>query len=245
MSALVEPDLDLESANAVLETYDPPRIVEWASRAIRRELVMSSSFGAESALLIHMATAVQPDVRIIFVDTGYLFPETHQFMETLRERFSLNVWTYRTRNDPIAYLGEANERDPAFRQDVERCCGANKNEPFARAMRQLQPRGWLRGIRRSQAETRAQRSIVEWSDRFQCYAFSPLLNWSRREIHGYMKQHDLPYHPLFEKGYASIGCNPRSCTRPINLGEDARAGRWSGTGKVECGLHLESDGSGI
>ncbi|MEA2710026.1 MAG: phosphoadenosine phosphosulfate reductase [Phycisphaerales bacterium] len=245
MLAAAEQAFDLIATNAVLDTYGPRQVVDWAAREFGEGLVMSSSFGAESALLLHMATRAKPDIKVIVVDTGYLFPETHQFLETLRHRFDLNIWTYRTRQDPIAYLKEAGEVDPTFRTNVERCCEINKNEPFDRAMQELKPRAWLRGIRRQQADTRADRKPVEWSRRFNCYAVSPLLSWSRRDIHQYMKQHDLPYHPLFDQGYASIGCNPLSCTRPIQIGEDPRAGRWSGTGKLECGLHLESDGSGI
>src|SRR4051794_19093818 len=98
MLATAEPVLDIDATNRVLETYDPSHAVAWAARQFGDELVMSSSFGAESALLIHMATAVLPRIRIIFVDTGYLFPETHRFLEELRQRFDLNVWTYRTRN---------------------------------------------------------------------------------------------------------------------------------------------------
>jgi phosphoadenosine phosphosulfate reductase len=246
MLATAEQALDLVATNAVLETYTPRQVVDWAAGEFDDGLVMSSSFGAESALLLHMATRVRPDIRVIVVDTGYLFPETHQFLESLRHRFDLNIWTYRTRQDPIRYLLDANETDPTDRKNVEACCAVNKNEPFDRAMAELKPRAWLRGIRRNQAETRADRKPVEWSKRFNCYAVSPLLSWSRKDIHQYMKQHDLPYHPLFDQGYASIGCNPLSCTRPIQLGEDARAGRWAGSGKLECGLHLEqSDGSGI
>jgi len=220
-------------------------VVAWAARQCGDDLVMSSSFGAESALLIHMATQVLPRIRIVFVDTGYLFPETHAFMEELRQRFDLNVWTYRTRNDPIAYLDQAGEDEPMLRKNVEACCAANKNEPFERAIQQLKPKAWLRGIRRQQADTRRARQVVEWSRRYDCYAVSPLLAWSQRDIHAYMNRHDLPYHPLYEKGYPSIGCNPLSCTRPIQIGEYPRSGRWSGTTKTECGLHLEGDGSGI
>jgi phosphoadenosine phosphosulfate reductase len=245
MLVAADPTLDLVATNAVIDTYSPRQIVDWAAGEFGDGLVMSSSFGAESALLIHMATRVKPDIKVIVVDTGYLFPETHRFLETLRHRFDLNVWTYRTRQDPIRYLLDAGENDPTVRKNVEACCAVNKNEPFDRAMRELKPRAWLRGIRRNQADTRADRQSVEWSKRFICYAVSPLLNWSRKEIHHYMKQHDLPYHPLFDQAYASIGCNPLTCTRPIQIGEDPRAGRWSGTGKLECGLHLESDGSGI
>src|SRR3989442_4604085 len=103
MQTMVELVLDIDATNRVLETYDPTRVVAWAGRQFGDELVMSSSFGAESALLIHMATQVSPRIRIIFVDTGYLFPETHAFMEELRQRFDLNIWAYRTRNDPIAW----------------------------------------------------------------------------------------------------------------------------------------------
>jgi len=245
MTVMAEPLLDIDATNRVLETYDPIRAVAWAARQFGEDLVMSSSFGAESALLVHMATAVLPRIRIVFVDTGFLFPETHRFMEELRQRFDLNVWTYRTRNDPITYLDQAGEDEPMLRKDIPACCAANKNEPFDRAIQQLRPKAWLRGIRRQQADTRAARQIVEWSNRYDCYAVSPLLTWTQRDIHVYMKKHDLPYHPLWEQGYASIGCNPLSCTRPITIGEDPRAGRWSGTGKLECGLHLGGDGAGI
>jgi phosphoadenosine phosphosulfate reductase len=231
-------DLDLEAVNPMLESRQPPQIVEWAVAQFGRELIMSSSFGAESALLIHMATRVMPDIRIVMVDTGYLFPETHRFMEELRLRFSLSVWVYRTSNDPIAYLRQAGEENPTWRKDIDACCAANKNEPFERAIKDLKPRGWLRGIRRHQADTRRDRQILEWSARYNCYAVSPLLAWTSREIFAYMKQHDLPFHPLYDKGYASIGCNPLSCTRPIQPGEDPRSGRWAETGKLECGINL-------
>ena len=184
---------------------------------------MSSSFGADSAFMLHLVTQVLPNIKVVFVDTGYLFPETFAHMESLRHRLDLNVWIYRTRNDPIAYLHTAGEENPAWRNDISRCCGVNKNEPFERAMAEIKPKAWLRGIRRGQASTRANTQFIEWSKRFKCYALSPLLNLDRRGIHAYLKKHDLPYHPLFEQGYESIGCNPLSCTRPIQLGEDPRA----------------------
>jgi phosphoadenosine phosphosulfate reductase len=230
-------ELDLDALNVLFEKAAPETIVSWSATQFGRDLVMSSSFGAESALLVHMATRVLPDIRIIMVDTGYLFPETHLFMEELRQRLNLNVWVFRTRNDPIAYLHAAGEENPQWRKDVDACCGANKNEPFDRAMSQLKPKAWLRGIRRNQASTRRAVPFVEWSNRYRCYAISPLLNWTGREIHAYLKRHNLPYHPLFEKGYPSIGCNPLSCTRAITAGEDPRAGRWSEAGKVECGIN--------
>jgi phosphoadenosine phosphosulfate reductase len=232
--------LDLPDHNAIFETATPQTVVDWAVAQWGDDVLMSSSFGAESALMIHLAIQAKPDIKIVMVDTGYLFPETFQHMEALRRRFDLNVWVYRTRNDPFQYLRDAAETDPTDRRDVDRCCNANKNEPFERAMRELRPKAWLRGIRRNQAETRGAARFVEWSKRFGCYAVSPLLNMTSRDIFQYMKAHDLPYHPLYEQGYASIGCNPLSCTRPVTAGDDARAGRWAGKNKVECGLHLGS-----
>jgi phosphoadenosine phosphosulfate reductase len=224
--------------NDALGSTDPEKIVSWAHAQFSPNLVMSSSFGAESALLIHMATRIMPRIKIVFVDTGYHFPETHEFVEQLRLRFDLNIWTYRTRSDPLAYLRDAGEDNPAERKDRDACCAMNKNEPFERAMRQLQPKAWLRGVRADQTELRGRARYVDWSRRYGCFAISPLLSWTSRDIFNYMKRHDLPYHPLHEKGYASVSCNPLSCTRPIQVGEDARSGRWSGSGKVECGINL-------
>jgi phosphoadenosine phosphosulfate reductase len=231
-------DLDLATTNDLLETQSPMQVVRWSVAQFGQGLVMSSSFGAESAALLHMAVSEMPSIKVIMVDTGYLFPQTHQFMEQLRRRLNLNVWIYRTLNDPIEYLHTHGEGDPKWRKNIEACCAANKNEPFDRAMKELAPTAWLRGIRRNQAETRRDRQVLEWSRRYNCHAVSPLLNWTTRDIHAYLKANDLPYHPLYEKGYASIGCNPLSCTRPIQPGEDPRAGRWAGQQKVECGIHL-------
>src|ERR1051325_2008211 len=236
MQTLTE-QLDLEALNSLFEKQHPSKIIEWAVAEFAGEVVMTSSFGDQASVLIHLAACVKPDIRIIFVDTGYLFPETHQFMELMRRRFNLNVWTYRTRNDPIQYLHRASEENPTWRKDIPACCAANKNEPIERAIKDLGPKAWLRGIRRGQAETRKSVSFIEWAPRYGCYAISPLLNWSSRDIGLYMKQHDLPYHPLVEKGYLSIGCNPLSCTRPVQIGEDPRSGRWAGTGKLECGIN--------
>jgi phosphoadenosine phosphosulfate reductase len=237
MNAVAE-QLDLDVLNELFEKSTPQEIVGWAPPQFGDELVMSSSFGAESAMLIHMAIQHIPDIRIVMVDTGYLFPETHRFMEELRLRFDLNVWVYRTRNDPIAYLHKAGEENPTWRKDIDACCAANKNEPFERAMNDMRPRAWLRGIRRHQADTRRGKRFIEWSKRYGCHAVSPLLNWTSREIYDYMKRNNLPFHPLVEKGYASIGCNPLSCTRPVQPGEDPRSGRWSERDRVECGINI-------
>jgi phosphoadenosine phosphosulfate reductase len=232
--------LDLAAVNARFEKAHPPEVIDWTLRQFGTDVVMSSSFGAESAVLIHLATRLRPEMRIIFVDTGYLFPETYQFMERLRHRLGLNIWTYRTRHDPIAWLRHAGEENPQWRKNVDACCAANKFEPMERAMRELAPKAWLRGIRRHQNDARGAARFVEMDSQYGCYAVSPLLNWSARELHAYLQQHDLPYNPLVDQGYLSIGCNPLTCTRPVKPGEDARAGRWAGQSKTECGINLGS-----
>ena len=235
--------IDLDTINTMFETQPPTKVIEWAAAEFGDGLVMTSSFGDQAAVLLHMASRAKPDIKVIFVDTGYLFPETHQFMETLRRRLNLNIWAYRTRHEPIAWLREHSEGDPTWRGDISACCAANKNEPMERGMRDLAPKAWLRGIRRGQSESRKNAKFIEWSPRYGCYAVSPLLTLSSRDIWLYAKEHDLPQHPLVEKGYLSIGCNPTSCTQPVQIGEDARAGRWKGTGKLECGINsLDSAG---
>jgi phosphoadenosine phosphosulfate reductase len=239
----VADQLDLDVLNEMFEKQHPSRIIEWTINQFAGDVVMTSSFGAQAAVLIHLASQIKPDIRIIFVDTGYLFPETHQFMEQVRRRFNLNVWTYRTKNDPFQYLHEAGEENPIWRKDVTACCAANKNEPMERAMKDLGPKAWLRGIRRDQTDKRKSDRLIEWAPRYGVYAISPILNWTSRDVGLYMKQHDLPYHPLVEKGYLSIGCNPLSCTKPVQIGQDPRSGRWAGTNKTECGINsLDSAG---
>jgi phosphoadenosine phosphosulfate reductase len=239
MSAVAE-QLDLPTLNEMFERQEPSKIVEWSAAQFGSDLVMWSSFGAESAILLHLASRVAPRIRVVFIDTGYHFQETYEFVENLRRRLELNIQLYRTRNDPQEYLRRAGETDPTWRNDIDACCAVNKNEPMDRAMRELRPRAFLRGIRRVQAETREGANFIQWFDRYRCYAISPLLNWTGRETYAYMKQHDLPYHPLYEKGYLSIGCNPLSCTRPINIGDDPRSGRWAGQDKFECGINVNN-----
>lgn len=229
--------IDTAELNARLETAVPDQIIHWAAGRFGRDLVMTSSFGDQAAALIHLATRVVPDIRIIFIDTGFLFPETHRFMEQLRLQFKLNVWCYRTPHDPFLFLRHAVEENSEWRKDIPGCCAANKNQPMERAMSELRPKAWLRGIRRDQSESRRNAKVVEWSDRYKCWAISPLVHWTSRHVGLYMKEHNLPWHPLVEKGYLSIGCNPRSCTCPVVPGQSARSGRWAGTGKLECGIH--------
>ncbi len=243
-TSIVSPAFDVEKINADFQTRDPAELVQWAAETFGTDLIMTSSFGAESMCLIHLAVSVRPDIPIVLVNTGYLFPQTLAFMEAMRQRFHLNVREYHSRNDPVVWLTVNGEPDPRVRRNVEACCAANKNEVFDRAMRELAPAAWLRGVRAHQSDHRATMQSVQWNKRVNCWAISPLLGWSHRDIHHYMKKHELPYHPLWELGYNSIGCNPETCTRPVGTDEDQRSGRWAGLEKKECGIHLDQ-GAGI
>ena len=233
----VADQLDLDVLNPLFENQSAQQIIDWSYRQFGDDLVMTSSFGDQAVVLIHLATQVKPDIKIIFVDTGYLFPETHLYMEQVRQRFNLNVWTYRSKNDPIQYLKDIGEADPMQRKDIDACCKANKYEPTERAFKTIGAKAYLRGIRRQQNKKRENAPFILWDPRYGCYAISPMLNWTNKDVGLYMKQHNLPYHPLIEKGYLSIACNPLSCTRPVQIGEDPRSGRWAGTGKTECGIN--------
>jgi phosphoadenosine phosphosulfate reductase len=235
---------EVDALNTRFEKQTPQEILRWAADMFGDGLIMTSSFGADSMCSIHLATQVKPDIRIVVVNTGFLFPETLQFMEEMRARFGLNVQEYHSRNDPIVWLSVNGEPDPRVRNNVEACCAANKNEVFDRAMKEIAPAAWIRGVRGDQSAERSKMRPLQWNTRNNCWAVSPILRWTARDVFYYMKQHNLPHHPLWEQGYLSIGCNPATCTRAIQAGDDQRAGRWSGMEKTECGIHLDQ-GAGI
>ncbi len=244
MTTMTKSQILPQDANRLTADMTPPEIVRWAVDTFGSGLIMTSSFGAESMCLIHMAQTAMPGIPIVFINTGYLFPQTLLFMETMRRQYNLNVLEFHTQHDPIVWLSINGETDPRTRRDVEACCRANKNSVFDRAMQSLSPVAWLRGVRADQSEHRSQMQVVEANRRTVALAISPLLRWTSRDIHQYMRLHELPYHPLWHEGYTSIGCNPETCTRPLADGQDGRQGRWSGLDKKECGIHLDQ-GAGI
>jgi phosphoadenosine phosphosulfate reductase len=244
MSQTMAVPIDPERINRQLNAAHPSEIVRWAADTFGSGLLMTSSFGADSMCAIHLVRSVVPDIRILFVNTGYLFPETLAFMEELRQRYNLNVKEFKTLNDPVVWLTVNGEPDPHLRLNVDACCAANKNEVFDRALRELAPTAWIRGVRSDQSRHRQNMQTVQWNNRASCWAVSPLLHWNTRQIYEYMKLHELPHHPLWAEGYVSIGCSPETCTRPVTRGEDSRSGRWSGMDKTECGIHLDH-GAGI
>ncbi|MGE0789585.1 MAG: phosphoadenylyl-sulfate reductase [Sandaracinaceae bacterium] len=228
--------LDLDAINRHLEGADAEEIVRWAAETFGPQLVTSSSFGAHSALMLHLVSRAAPGTPVIFVDTGYLFPETYQFAEALRERFDLRLEVYGATMSPArqeALYGRLYDGDDA---DLARYLKMNKVEPMDRALRELDARAWIAGLRAEQTDFRKSLRTVELQN--GRYKVHPILRWTEQDVAEYFDLYDLPYHPLYAWGYRSIG--DVHSTFPVDPNEaDARAGRRLGE-KRECGIHLPS-----
>ncbi len=238
MQALAVPieSIDLDAVHAHLEGADAEEVIRWAAERFGGQLVMSSSFGAHSAVMVHLASRVVPDIPVIFVDTGYLFPETYQFAEALRERLGLNLHVVSPRmtaaRQEALYGRRYDGDDEALRRYLE----VNKVEPMQRALRELDARAWVAGLRADQTSFRAGLRRVERQD--GVLKVHPILGWSAEDVLDYLDLYDLPTHPLYAWGYRSIG--DTHSTTPVDPSEiDDRAGRRLGV-KRECGLHLPS-----
>lgn len=233
--------IDLVALNDRFETAQPEEILRWTVQTFAPDAVLTMSFQHEGVVIAHMLRGIALRTPILFIDTGYHFPETLAYRDELVARFGFpirNLTSAMPREEFVATHGE-----DLWDRDPDLCCRINKVDPMQLAL--VGVRAWINGRRRDQASTRRKMSIVERLDG-GIHKVNPLATWSSRDTWKYMTEHDIPTHPLFEQGYTSIGCAP--CTRPVLAGEDERAGRWAGRGKVECGLHtfLEngSDDSG-
>ena len=225
-------DHELSALNARFESAQPVEIIRWAVETFRPEVALTSSFGADSAAIIHMALQADPGISIRTVDTGFLFPETLEFTEALRRRWHLNLTAFRSTlpAEEIARLKAAYANGTPV--DERYCCGEHKREATERALTGL--RCWIAGLMRAEALTRRHTPIVERLAN-GIVKVAPIAAWTSKQIFDYMKQHDLPYHPLWHQGYTSIGCALHT-QKPIDP-KDPRSGRWAGTGQTECGIH--------
>ena len=194
---------------------------------------MTSSFGPESGVLLHMASQIDKNIPVLFLETGYHFPETLQYRDQLAELFGLtnivNLKADKAKKEAFV----AKHDEVPYEKDPEGCCQLNKVEPLDEAIKGYH--AWMSGIRRHQTDFRKAIRILELYEG-ELYKVSPLANFTSRDAWWYLKEHNIPQHPLYEKGYLSIGCWP--CTRPIQEGDDERSGRWAGKAKTECGIHL-------
>ncbi|TBR15664.1 MAG: phosphoadenylyl-sulfate reductase, partial [Chitinophagaceae bacterium] len=216
--------------DAELRHAHPATVLESAVETFGDKLALVSSFGAESAVLLHMVSRIKPDMPIMFLDTGMLFGQTLDYRRNLAAKLGLTdvrdlrpLYTDLATVDPKANL---------WQTDTDACCNIRKVIPLDSALKDFD--AWITGRKRFHGGDRLSLPVVEQAD--GQVKFNPLANWGKTELDAYMAQHDLPAHPLVAQGFPSIGCWP--CTKPVEEGEDVRAGRWAGSEKTECGIHV-------
>jgi phosphoadenosine phosphosulfate reductase len=222
-NALLAPDLSTLSAEAR---------VRWAVAEFGEKLILTTSFGIQSAVMLHLATRVAPGIPIVFIDTGYLFPETYRFAEELTRRLDLNLHTYTAKRTPAQQEALEGRRWELGLEGLKAYNLENKVEPMDRAVRELGARAWLAGLRRVQASTREALGYVQVQNKIT--KIHPILDWDNRTLHRYLTDHGLPYHPLWDKNYVSVGDWHSSA--PLQPGQTEEQTRFGGL-KRECGLH--------
>lgn len=222
---------ELQQQSVELESASPQEILQYAVERFAPRFTMATAFGPEGMTLIHMLAEIAPETPIFNLDTGYQFAETLELRERVKQRYGIEVELKRPETTVEEY--EALHGGPVYKTDPNRCCFDRKLRVLHEAARGMY--AWASAIRRDQSEDRGRAAIVGWDAKFQLVKISPLANWTKKQVWKLITDHDIPYNPLHDKGYPSVGCWP--CTRAVQLGEDERAGRWSGFEKKECGLH--------
>lgn len=225
-------DAEISAAAAELEDADPVAILRWAAARFAPRLGFGTGFGVEGCVLIDLAARHGIPVDVFTLDTGVFFGETYELWARLEARYGITIRAVR----PALTLEEqaARHGDALWARDPDACCRIRKVEPLAGAAGDFD--AWIAAIRRDQTAERATARVVERDRRFGIVKINPLVRWTIKDVWRHVVDHDVPYNPLHDQGFPSIGCAP--CTSPVGPGEDERAGRWRGTGKTECGLHL-------
>jgi phosphoadenosine phosphosulfate reductase len=222
----------LEETQKLAETWSAEQVLQWAFRTFGKRVEMASGFGAEGMALIDIAARLNPELRVFTIDTDFLFPETYQLIEKVEGWYGISVERVRSRLTPEA---QAEIYGPAlWSVNPDNCCALRKVGPLKEKLAGLG--AWITAIRRDQTSARASARKVEWDQKFQLVKINPIADWTTKDVWNYLHEHNVPYNPLHDANFTSIGCT--HCTRAIRPGEDARAGRWAGFQKTECGLHL-------
>ena len=228
---------ELRRQSDELEKATPQEILRWAVERFAPRFTMATAFGPEGMTIIHMLAEIAPQTPIFNLETGYQFQETLDLRDRIQERYGIEVELKRPELTVQQY--EALHGGPLYERNPNQCCFDRKIRVLQEAARGMH--AWASGIRRDQSPDRAAAPIVGWDKRFSLVKVSPLANWTKADVWKMITDHHIPYNPLHDQGYASIGCQP--CTRAVLFGEDERAGRWSGLAKTECGLHTLDDKS--
>ncbi|QDP00239.1 phosphoadenylyl-sulfate reductase [Thalassotalea sp. PS06] len=231
------PDSLLLQWNQQLEQKSAVERVEWALENLPTHFALTSSFGIQSAVMLHMMTQIQPDIPVILTDTGYLFEETYRFIDELTDRFNLNLHVVRADISPAwqrARYGEQWQQDENALKDYNQ---RNKVEPLERGLEQLSVNTWFSGVRRSQTDHRKSLSVLQViRGRFKVH---PIIDWNNKQVHEYLTANNLPYHPLWEQGYVSVG--DKHSSLPLSAQMEEQDTRFNGMQR-ECGLHTDGDG---
>lgn len=216
-------ELDFEAMSA-------EDVLRWAYAEYGDRLCLTCSWQMQSSVLVHMVSELGLDVPVVELDTGLFFAETYATRERLVERYGLQL----IRPEVISVAEQHRQEGPnLWERDPDRCCHIRKVEPLERALEPYE--AWISGIRREQSLTRKDARKVEWSERYEVWKIHPLVDWDGKRVQAYIAVNEIPYNPLHDRGYPSVGCMP--CTRPVERGEDERAGRWADSDKIECGIH--------
>src|SRR5579884_3954060 len=223
------PTEDITAATKMLDGKTPQEVLRWAVDRYHPRLTMATAFGAEGCCLIHMLAEIEPGVRIFNLETGYQFPETLELRERIKDRYGIEVELVRPELTVAEY--EEEHGGPLYRIRPDQCCFDRKIVPLRRAVAGYD--AWISAIRRDQTAHRAAAGVVQWDAKFGLVKINPLLSWTKKDVWRFIMEHEVPYNPLHDRGYPSIGCWP--CTQPVGAGDDERAGRWAGSGKKECG----------
>jgi phosphoadenosine phosphosulfate reductase len=235
LAALPAP-AEFEALAQRLEGQSADEIVRWAVTTYGTGLVLACSFGGPTGMVaLDLVMAAAPGTPVFYLDTGFLFPETYALVETVSRHYGITPIAVRPALSPEAQAAKHGEA--LWQQDADACCAIRKVAPQRDFLRPYQ--AWITGLRRDQAGTRRATPVVSWDRQFGLAKIAPLATWTEDEVWAYIYRHNLPYNPLHDLWYPSLGCV--HCTRAILPGEDLRAGRWSGTGKIECGLHRRPD----
>jgi len=225
---------DLERIKSLAESWKPEQVLAWAFATYGENVEVATGFGVEGMALLDMAFRVNPDLKVFTGDTEFLFSETYDLIDRVEEKYGIKVerlYSDLTPEDQERAYGKA-----LWASDPDQCCALRKVEPLRRKLATLD--AWMTAIRRDQTRDRATIRKVDWDPKFNLVKISPLADWSREMVWNYVVRNNVPYNPLHDLNYPSIGCT--HCTRAVQPGEDHRAGRWPGLNKTECGLHTTS-----
>ena len=228
------PPVDLEELareSARLEAATPREIIAWAVEKYYPQLTMATAFGPEGCVILHYLAEIQPKTYVFNLETGYQFKETLELRDRIQQRYGIDVVLKQPATTVEQY--EAANGGPLYQTRPDQCCFDRKIKVLQQAAKGME--AWASAIRRDQSPDRAAAPIVGWDKKFGLVKISPLANWTKSKVWEYIEANKVPYNPLHDEGYTSIGCWP--CTRAVQIGEDERAGRWSGFAKTECGLH--------